>query len=80
MRERSRLQAAVRRMGDAFAAKLDLDALVDIMLRGSIEALDADGGCLRLERTRASGVCPSTRRRPLARAAGGGRRGERRPA
>jgi diguanylate cyclase (GGDEF)-like protein len=33
-------------MGDAFAAKLDLDALVDIMLRGSIEALDADGGLL----------------------------------
>jgi diguanylate cyclase (GGDEF)-like protein len=44
--ERSRLQSAVRRMGDAFAAKLDLDALVDIMLRGSIEALDADGGLL----------------------------------
>jgi diguanylate cyclase (GGDEF)-like protein len=48
VRERSRLQSAVRRMGDAFAAKLDLDALVDIMLRGSIEALDADGGFLRL--------------------------------
>ena len=44
VRERSRLQAAVRRMGDAFAAKLDIDALVDIMLRGSIEALDADAG------------------------------------
>ena len=48
VRERSRLQSAVHRMGDAFAAKLDLDALVDIMLRGSIEALDADGGLLRL--------------------------------
>jgi diguanylate cyclase (GGDEF)-like protein len=47
-RERSRLQSAVRRMGDAFAAKLDLDALIDIMLRGSIEALDADAGCLAL--------------------------------
>src|SRR3954452_5861635 len=47
VRERSRLQAAVRRMGDAFAAKLDMDALVDIMLRGSIEALDADAGCLQ---------------------------------
>jgi diguanylate cyclase (GGDEF)-like protein len=46
VRERSRLQTAVRRMGDAFAAKLDMDALVDIMLRGSIEALDADAGCL----------------------------------
>jgi diguanylate cyclase (GGDEF)-like protein len=48
VRERGRLQTAVRRMGDAFAARLDLDALVDIMLRGSIEALDADAGCLRL--------------------------------
>ena len=48
IRERSRLQSAVRRMGDAFAAKLDLDALVDIMLRGSIEAVDADAGCLSL--------------------------------
>ena len=47
VRERGRLQAAVRRMGDAFAAKLDMDALVDIMLRGSIEALDADAGCLQ---------------------------------
>src|SRR4051812_3583362 len=47
VRERSRLQAAVRRMGDAFAAKLDMDALVDIMLRGSIEALAADAGCLQ---------------------------------
>jgi diguanylate cyclase (GGDEF)-like protein len=47
VRERGRLQAAVRRMGDAFAAKLDLDALVDIMLRGSIEALAADAGWLQ---------------------------------
>ena len=49
VRERSRLQAAVRRMGDAFAAKLDIDALLDIMLRGSIEALAADAGGLQLE-------------------------------
>src|SRR5205814_922901 len=28
--------------------KLDIEALVDILLRGSIEALDADTGCLRL--------------------------------
>ncbi|HEX5900911.1 MAG TPA: diguanylate cyclase [Solirubrobacteraceae bacterium] len=48
IRERSRLQSAVRRMGDAFAAKLDLDALVDIMLRGSIEAVDGDAGYLCL--------------------------------
>jgi diguanylate cyclase (GGDEF)-like protein len=53
IRERSRLQTAVRRMGDAFAAKLDLDALVEIMLRGSIEALDADAGRLAVD-----GVAP----------------------
>ena len=46
--ERSRLQTAVRRLGDAFAAKLDFDALIDIVLRGSIEALDADAGRLAL--------------------------------
>src|SRR4029077_6376300 len=47
-RERSRLQTAVRRLGDALAAKLDMEALTDIVLRGSIEALDADGGRLTL--------------------------------
>jgi diguanylate cyclase (GGDEF)-like protein len=47
-RERARLQTAVRHLGDAFAAKLDLEALTDIVLRGSIEALDADGGRLTL--------------------------------
>ena len=46
--ERSRLQTAVRRLGEALAAKLDLDALTDIVLRGSIEALDADAGRLTL--------------------------------
>jgi diguanylate cyclase (GGDEF)-like protein len=51
VRERSRLQTAVRRMGDAFAAKLDLDALVDILLRGSIEALDADAGTIAMGAT-----------------------------
>jgi diguanylate cyclase (GGDEF)-like protein len=48
-RERNRLQGAVRRLGDAFAAKLDLDALTEIVLRGSVEALDADGGQLTLD-------------------------------
>jgi len=50
-RERSRLQTAVRRLGDALAAKLDLAALTDIVLRGSIEALDADAGRLTLSGT-----------------------------
>ncbi len=48
-RERSRLQNAVQCLGDAFAAKLDLHALTGIVLRGSIEALDAAAGSLTLE-------------------------------
>jgi len=48
-RERGRLQAAVGRLGEAFAAKLDLDALAATVLRGSVEALDADGGRLVLD-------------------------------
>ncbi len=47
--ERTRLQAAVRRLGDAFAAKLDLSALTSIVLHGSLEAMDADAGQLILE-------------------------------
>lgn len=43
-RERSRLQIAVHRIGDAFASKLDLDALLTITTRAAVEALDADGG------------------------------------
>jgi diguanylate cyclase (GGDEF)-like protein len=43
-RERTRLQTAVRRLGEALAARLDLKALTDVVLRGSIEALDADAG------------------------------------
>src|SRR3954471_9643735 len=46
--ERTRLQSAVGRLGDAFAAKLDLDALLEILLRSSVEAVDADGGRLTL--------------------------------
>ena len=48
-RERTRLQAAVRRLGDAFAAKLDLPALSSIVLHGSIDALDADAGQVTLD-------------------------------
>jgi hypothetical protein len=47
--ERERLQSAVRRLGDAFAAKLELDSLLEILLHGSVEALDAAGGRLELE-------------------------------
>lgn len=43
-RERRRLQVAVRRIGDAFASNLDLEALVTITTRASSEALDATAG------------------------------------
>jgi diguanylate cyclase (GGDEF)-like protein len=46
--ERARLQSAVRRLGDAFAAKLELNGLLEILLHGSVEALDATGGWLEL--------------------------------
>jgi diguanylate cyclase (GGDEF)-like protein len=46
--ERTRLQAAVHRLGEAFAAKLDFTALVSIVLNGSLEAMDADAGQLTL--------------------------------
>jgi diguanylate cyclase (GGDEF)-like protein len=47
--ERARLQLAVRRLGDAFAAKLDLAGLLEILLHGSVEALDAAAGRLELD-------------------------------
>jgi diguanylate cyclase (GGDEF)-like protein len=46
--ERARLQTAVRRLGDAFAAKLELVGLLEILLTGSLEALDAAAGRLTL--------------------------------
>src|SRR5207302_896774 len=46
--ERARLRAAVRRLGDAFAAKLELSGLLEILLHGSVEALDAAAGRLEL--------------------------------
>jgi diguanylate cyclase (GGDEF)-like protein len=48
-RERRRLQTAVRRLGDALAARLDLEALIEIVLRGCVDALDADAGQFVLE-------------------------------
>jgi len=46
--ERCRLQSAVRRLGDAFAAKLELDALLQILVHGTMEALDGAAGRLQL--------------------------------
>jgi diguanylate cyclase (GGDEF)-like protein len=47
--ERGRLQSAVRRLGDAFAAKLELDALLEILLHGAIHSVDAAAGRLELD-------------------------------
>jgi diguanylate cyclase (GGDEF)-like protein len=46
--QRGRLRAAVGRLGDAFAAKLELHALLGTLLHGSLEAVDADAGWLTL--------------------------------
>ncbi|HEX5619855.1 MAG TPA: diguanylate cyclase, partial [Solirubrobacteraceae bacterium] len=47
--ERGRLQSAVRRLGDAFAAKLELDSLLEILLHGAIHSVDAAAGRLELD-------------------------------
>ncbi len=47
--ERTRLQAAVKRLGEAFAAKLDLGALGNVVLHGSMDALGGDAGHLILQ-------------------------------
>jgi diguanylate cyclase (GGDEF)-like protein len=41
-RERGRLRVAVRRIGEAFGTRLDLDALLGVTLGAAAEALDAD--------------------------------------
>jgi diguanylate cyclase (GGDEF)-like protein len=43
-REHARLDRAVRRIGEAFASKLDRAALLDLMVQTAVEALDADHG------------------------------------
>jgi diguanylate cyclase (GGDEF)-like protein len=47
--ERARLRAAVGRLGDAFAAKLELEAVLDILVHGSLDAVGAISGRLALD-------------------------------
>jgi diguanylate cyclase (GGDEF)-like protein len=54
--ERTRLQRAVQRIGEAFASTLDFDALLEITLRASAEAVNADGGRTSILRPGAEGV------------------------
>jgi diguanylate cyclase (GGDEF)-like protein len=46
--ERARLRTALGRLGDAFAAKLELEGLLGILLHGSLDAIDAFSGRLTL--------------------------------
>jgi diguanylate cyclase (GGDEF)-like protein len=72
-RERTRLQAAVERLGEAFAAKLDLHALTDVLLAGAIDALDAEGGRIILHASPRTAVLESQgaeELEPLLRAVG----------
>ena len=45
-RERTRLEAAIKRVGEALSAKLDLDALSRVALQSALDALDAEAGQL----------------------------------
>ncbi|MGO9901709.1 MAG: HD domain-containing phosphohydrolase [Solirubrobacteraceae bacterium] len=47
--ERGRLQSAVGHLGDAFAAKLNFERLLEILLHSSLEALDASAGRISLD-------------------------------
>jgi diguanylate cyclase (GGDEF)-like protein len=49
-RERARLRVAVHRIGDAFASNIDLDALLQIVTRAGVDALDADAGRASVDR------------------------------
>ncbi|MEA2462315.1 MAG: hypothetical protein QOJ98_62 [Acidobacteriota bacterium] len=42
--ERRRMRVAIKRIGEAFASNLDLDALLEITTRAGVEALNADVG------------------------------------
>ncbi|HEX8073922.1 MAG TPA: GGDEF domain-containing protein [Thermoleophilaceae bacterium] len=43
-RKRSELEDTIRRVGDAFAAGLDREAMVNLSLQTAVEACEADGG------------------------------------
>jgi diguanylate cyclase (GGDEF)-like protein len=43
-RERSRLQESIRRVGETFASNLDRDALLEIVVRTSVDAVSAGAG------------------------------------
>ena len=65
-RQRTRLQSAVSRFGDALAAKLDLQALTNVILDGSIDALDASAGRLAMDTPTAIPIMKFSGARELA--------------
>jgi diguanylate cyclase (GGDEF)-like protein len=48
--ERLRLELSLRRIGETFASNLDRDALLEIVVRTAVDAVDAQGGHALLER------------------------------
>ena len=62
-RQRARLRAAVGRLGDAFAAKLELGALLGTLLHGSLDAARALCRTARADRSRRLDRSPCRRRR-----------------
>ena len=62
-RERRRREAAVQRLGDAFATNLDRDAVLELVGRSATEALDGEAGARRAVRRRSAAT---GRRRRLA--------------
>src|SRR4029078_11068117 len=42
--ERVRLELSLRRIGETFASNLDRDALLEIVVRTAVDAVDAQGG------------------------------------
>ena len=47
-RERARLQGSIRRIGQTFAANLDRDALLELVVQTAVDGVDATGGRARL--------------------------------
>ncbi|MBI5104314.1 MAG: diguanylate cyclase [Solirubrobacterales bacterium] len=59
--ERHRLELSLRRIGETFASNLDRDALLEIVVRTSVDAVNADGGRAAARRTEAGELEPVAR-------------------
>ena len=59
-REKRRREAAVQRLGDAFATNLDRDAVLELVGRSATEALDGEAGAQRRSWAASRGPPPAT--------------------